>query len=175
VNGLDAVKAGGLLLLSAIVQVSILGWIEVAEGRPDLVLVMLVALSLLRGPLFGAVAGFGVGFVLDVATFEPLGLTSLLLTITGYWAGRFGDVTSRSSAHPPQIAVALATLGVAFGSAILHFMLGFSISASEFFLGVLLPTLALNVLLAYPVYGLCRRLLPPERRPSREREVSPAV
>jgi rod shape-determining protein MreD len=173
VTALDAGKAAGLLLLGVLVQISILEWIEVGEGRPDAVLVLVVALSLLRGPIFGAVAGFGAGLVLDIATFEPLGLTSLLLTIAGYWSGRFGDVTTRSSAHPPLIAVALATVGVAFGSAILHFMLGLTIPASEFFLGVLLPTLALNMLLTYPLYGLCSRLLPPERRA--RREVSPAV
>ena len=173
-TGVDAVKAGGLVLLAVLLQISLFEWIEVAEGRPSLVLVVLVALSLLRGPTVGALAGFGAGLVLDVATFETLGLTSLLLTLAGYWSGRFGEVTTRSSAHPPLIAVGLATLGVAFGSAILHFMLGLSIPASEFFVGVLVPTLALNMLLAYPVYGLCRRLFPPEPH-VRRGEVSAAV
>lgn len=164
----DAVKAGGLLLLASLVQVSIAGSIEVAEGHPDLVLVLLVAISLLRGPVFGACAGFWAGLVLDVASLGTVGLTSLLLTLAGYWAGRFGDVTTRSSAHPPLIAVALATVGFAFGSAVLHFMLGETVSASHFFAAVLLPALALNMLLAYPLYGLCRRLFPPPLRPRRE-------
>ena len=172
-TALDAAKAGALLLLAVLVQVSILSWIEVAEGHASLVLVLIVALALLRGPVVGAVAGFFAGFVLDIATFETLGLTSLLFTLTGYWAGRFGDVTTRSSPHPPLIAVGLATVGVAFGSAILHFMLGFSLPPSEFFLSVLLPTLALNMLLAYPVYGLCRRAFP--SRPRTRGAVSPVV
>lgn len=172
--GLDAVKAGIALLLAAIVQVSIAGWIEVAEGRPDVVLVFLVALALLRGPVFGAVAGFWAGLVLDIASMGTFGLTSLLLTVAGYWSGRFGEITTRSSAHPPLIAVVLATVGVACGSAVLHFMLGESIAASEFFVAVLLPGLALNMLLAYPLYGLTRRLFPPPAK-IRRGEVSPAV
>jgi rod shape-determining protein MreD len=174
VNALDAVKAGVVLLVAALVQVSIAGWIEVAEGRPDLLLVLLVSIALLRGPLFGAVAGFWAGLVIDVATLETFGLTSLLLTVAGYWAGRFGDVTTRASAHPPLIAVALATVGVGSGSAVLHFMLGESMAAGEFFVGVLLPSLALNMLLAYPVYGLTSRLFPPLAR-VRRGEVSAAV
>jgi rod shape-determining protein MreD len=174
VIGLDAAKAGAALLLAALVQVSIAGWIEVGEGRPDVVLVLLVATALLRGPLFGAVAGFWAGLVLDVASLGTFGLTSLLFTVAGYWAGRFGDVTTRASAHPPLIAVALATVGVACGSAVLHFMLGETISASEFFVGVLLPGLALNMLLAYPLYGLTRRLFPTPAK-MRRREVSPVV
>jgi rod shape-determining protein MreD len=171
--GSEALKAGGLLLLAALVQVSILSSIEVAEGHPDVVLVLLVAIALLRGPVFGACAGFWVGLVLDVASLGTVGLTSLLLTVAGYWAGRFGDVTTRASAHPPLIAVALATPGVAFGSAVLHFMLGETVPASHFFVAVLLPGLALNLLLAYPLYGLARRLFPPPLRI--RREVSPAV
>lgn len=169
----DALKAGGLLLAAALVQVSILEWIEVGEGHPDLVLVTLVAIALLRGPVLGAIAGFWVGLVLDTASFGTFGLTSLLLTITGYAIGRFGEATTRTSAHPLLIAVGLATTGVALGSAVLHFMLGLTIPASHLFLGVLLPSLALNLLLAYPVYRLCARLFPPEQ--SARREVSAAV
>jgi rod shape-determining protein MreD len=170
---LEALKAGALLLFAALIQVSIASTIGVADGHPDIVLVVLIGISLLRGPLFGAVAGFWAGLVLDVASLEPVGLTSLLLTLVGYFAGRLGDVTTKSSAHPSIVAVALGTIGFALGSAVLHFMLGSTLSAAHFFVGVLLPTLALNMLLAYPVYGLCRRIFRadlPERR-----EVSPAV
>ena len=95
----DAVKAGVLLLFAALVQVSIASTIEVAEGHPNLVLVLVVALALLRGPIFGACAGFWAGLVLDVASLGTLGLTSLLLTLAGHFSGRFGEATSRSSAR----------------------------------------------------------------------------
>jgi rod shape-determining protein MreD len=169
----DALKAGGLLVFAALVQVSIASAIEVAEGHPDVVLVLVVSIALLRGPVFGAVIGFWAGLVLDIASLETLGLTSLLLTLAGYFAGRLGDVTTKSSAHPSLVAVGLGTIGVALGSAVLHFMLGSTLSAGEFFVGVLLPSLALNLLLAYPLYGLCRRIFHAEAR--ERREVSPAV
>lgn len=161
-TGVEALKAGGLLTFAALVQISIAEWIEVGEGHPDVVLVTLIAVALLRGPIFGAVSGFWVGLVLDTASFGTFGLTSLLLTVAGYWTGRFGELTTRASAHPLLIAVALGTVGVALGSAVLHFMLGLTVPASYLFLGVLLPTLALNMLLAYPLYGLCARVFPPQ-------------
>jgi rod shape-determining protein MreD len=173
VTGLDALKAGGLVLLAAIVQVSLAEWIEVGEAHPDVVLVTLVAVSLLRGPIFGAVCGFLAGLVIDTASFGTFGLTSLLLTVAGYWTGRFGEVTTRSSVHPLLIAVGVATVGVTLGSAVLHFMLGETIPASQLFLAVLLPAFAFNLLLAYPIYKLCAKLLPP--RLVVRREVTPAV
>lgn len=167
-----ALKAAALLLAAALFQVSIASAVEVAEAHPDVVLVLVVAIAMLQGPAFGAAAGFWAGLVLDVVTLGTLGLTSLLLTLAGYFSGRIGDVTTRSSAYPPLIAVVLATLGVGFGSAVLHFMLGSTVSASVFFVAVLLPTLALNMLLAHPLYGLCRRLFAAH---ALRREVSAAV
>ncbi|HEU4448884.1 MAG TPA: rod shape-determining protein MreD [Gaiellaceae bacterium] len=164
----DALKAAGFLLVAALVQLSIAEWIEVGEGHPDVVLVALVSLALLRGPVYGAAAGFWVGLIVDTASFGTFGLTSLLLTVTGYATGRFGELTTRASAHPLLIAAALATVGVTLGSAVLHFMLGLTVPASHLFLGVLVPTLALNMLLAYPLYGLAARLFPPRLRIRRE-------
>ena len=169
----DGLKAAALLLVAALLQVTIVTPISVAQGHADVVLVALVAIAILRGPLLGAAAGFFAGLVLDLATLETLGLSSLLLTLAGYWAGRFGEATTKSSSHPPLIAVALATPGVLLASAVLHFMLGQTIAVSHLLVGILLPSLALNLLLAYPVYRLCRRVF---RVPARERrEVSLAV
>jgi rod shape-determining protein MreD len=173
VTAIDALKAAGLVLLATIVQISLVEWIEIGEAHPDVVLVTLVAVSLLRGPTYGAVLGFLAGLVIDTASFGTFGLTSLLLTVIGYWTGRFGEATTRSSAHPLLIAVILASAGFTLGSAVLHFMLGDSIPASQLFLAVLLPGLAFNLIFAYPVYALCARILPP--RLIVRREAKPAV
>ena len=158
-SALDPLKAGGLVLFAALVQISLAEWIEIGEAHPDVVLVTLVAVSLLRGPMYGSVLGFLAGLVLDTASFGTFGLTSLLLTVIGYATGRFGEATTRSSAHPLLIAVALASIGFTLGS--------------QLFLAVLLPGLAFNLLLAYPLYALCARILPPSLVV--RREVKPAV
>lgn len=165
---LDAAKTFVLVTLVAVVQISIVTPFEVARGHVDLVAVTLIAIALLRGPVVGAVAGFWAGLVLDTATLSTLGLTSLVLTLLGYWAGRFGEGTTRSSPHPPLIAVALGTIWVVIGTGLLEFMLGEGVPAGDILGRVLLPTLALNLLAAYPVYRLVGRLLPPSVRPRRE-------
>lgn len=167
-TALEVVKGAVLLFVAALLQVSIVPTIEIADGRPDVLVVLVVSLALLRGAAAGACAGFWAGLVFDVASFGTLGLTSLLLVLVGYGAGRFGEATSRRSAHPLLIAVALATLGFGVGSLVLHYMLGATIAASHFVVGVLLPGLALNLLLAYPVYALARRLFPLPARERRE-------
>lgn len=170
----DAVKATVLLLLAAIVQVSIVNSFELVEGRADIVLLALVGLSLLRGPVFGAGAGFFAGLVIDTATLGTLGLTSLLLTLAGYTAGRIGEATSNHQNPRARslIAVTLLTVGVEIGAMIVHALLGDSVSPGAVVVRVLLPMLALNLALAIPSYAFCRRLFPSPPKRQRDREVA---
>ena len=92
-------------------------------------LLTLVAIALLRGSIFGAVAGFFAGLLVDTANLGTLGVTSLLLTIAGYWIGRYGETTGRDRAHAPFVSVAVVTVLVQFGALILHFVLGDPVSA----------------------------------------------
>jgi len=160
-KGADAAKGGVLLFVAAILQVAILDRIRILHATPDLLRVTLGAFSLLRGSLFGATGGFFAGLVVDTADLGTLGLTSLLLTIAGYWIGRYGETTGRDRAHAPFLSVAVVTVLVALGLLVLHFMIGDHVSARLVLLVALAPGVLLNLLLTPPVYGLCRRLFRP--------------
>jgi rod shape-determining protein MreD len=170
-NAADAAKAAGLLFVAAIVQVSILSGVTILHGRPELLLVTVVAVSLLRGAVFGAVAGFCAGLVADTGVFGMLGFTSLLLTLAGYWTGRYGETTGRDRAHAPLLSVAVITILYQFGALVLHFMLGQPAPARVVLLDSLVPTVFVNLVLAVPVYALVRRLLPLPQWTDRAREV----
>ena len=75
--------------------------IAILGGTPTSCSSTLVAIALLRGSVFGAVAGFGAGLLVDTANLGTLGVTSLLLTIAGYWIGRYGETTARDRFHAP--------------------------------------------------------------------------
>jgi rod shape-determining protein MreD len=155
---LDALKSAVIVFVAAIAQVSILNAITVFGGSADLVLVTLVAVALLRGSIFGAAGGFFAGLVIDTANLATLGVTALLLTLAGYWIGRYGETTGRDRAHAPLVGVAVITLLYAVGALVLNYVLGEDVSPAAVF-HALPPTMLWNVLLAVPVYALCRRLL----------------
>jgi rod shape-determining protein MreD len=157
----DAVKAGAMLFVAALVQVTVLNRLDVFGGTPDLLLLTLVGVSLLRGSVFGAAGGFGAGLVVDTADLGTLGLTSLVLTVAGYWIGRYGETTGRDRGHAPFVSVAVVTVLASFGELVLHFMIGDHVSARLVLLDALAPAIALNLLLTAPVYALCRRLFRP--------------
>jgi rod shape-determining protein MreD len=158
---LDVAKAAAAMFVAAIVQVTILNDVALFHGAPNLVLVTLVAVSLLRGTIFGAVAGFAVGLVVDTATLQTLGVTSLLLTIAGYWIGRYGETTGRDRTHAPFVSVAVVTILYSIGALVLHYMLGDPASAHRVLVDALPFELLFNLLLTLPVYALARRLFRP--------------
>ena len=108
----------------------------------------------------GAVAGFFGGLLVDVAMLGTLGMTSLLLTLVGYWTGRYGETTARDSRYAPYLAVGVMTLLYLVGSLVLRSMLAEPAPVRVVLLETSVQSLALNLVLMWPVYGLVRRLLP---------------
>jgi rod shape-determining protein MreD len=155
----DIVKVAVLLFVAVVLQSSIVGTIEIAGATPDLVLVTLVAVALLRGAVWGAVAGFTAGLLLDTANLARLGETALLLTIAGYWIGRYGETTGRDRSHAPLLSVAVVTVVYAVVALALHVVLGDPVDARGVLLGALVPGVVLNLLLTVPVYALVTRIL----------------
>src|SRR4029077_7707256 len=147
-------KAGVIVFVVAIMQVTIFNTIDILGGTPDVLLVTLLCVALLRGSIAGAVAGFWAGLIVDTANLVTLGVSSLLLTIAGYWIGRYGETTGRDRAHAPYLSVGVVTVLYAFGALVVEFMLGDPVSGRTVLVDALPPELALNLLLTAPVYAV---------------------
>jgi rod shape-determining protein MreD len=167
---LDGVKTAVVLFLAAVVQVSIFSQLHVFGALPDLLLVTLVAVALLRGSVAGAVGGFFAGLLVDTASLGTLGLTSLVLTLVGFWVGRYGETTGRDRFHAPFLSIAVVTVLYQLGLLVVHFVLGEAAPAGAVF-SSLVPAIILNVVVTAPLYALVRRLLRPVEREELSAEV----
>ena len=156
---MDLLKAAGLLFVAALLQLSVITQYPPFRTS-SIVLVVLLSIALLRGSVFGAVAGFGVGLLLDIATLGTLGVTALLFTVAGFWIGRYGETTARDRFHAPFTSVAVITVLYSLGTLALGFVLGQPAPAGAYLAG-LPATVLLNLVLTWPVYASVRRLLPP--------------
>ncbi len=155
----EVVRVGPLVFVAVILQASWFDGLALGRGNADLLLVVVVAVALLRGSTVGAAAGFAAGLLYDASTYGRLGFTSLLLTLAGYWTGRYGETTGRDRAHAPFVAVGVITVLYLIGSLTAHFVLGEPAPAGDVFLSVIPGELVLNLILVAPVYWLCRRLV----------------
>jgi rod shape-determining protein MreD len=167
---LDGVKAAALLFVAAIAQVSVFPQVNVFGAVPDVLLVSLVCFALLRGSLVGAVGGFFAGLLVDTASLGTLGLTSLVLTLAGYWIGRYGETTGRDRVHAPFLSVAVVTVLYQLGLLVVYFVLGESAPGGAV-VRSLVPAVVLNLILTAPLYALARRLLRPVERDELTTEV----
>jgi rod shape-determining protein MreD len=166
---MDGVKAALVLFVASLLQLSVLTEYR-AFRTSSIVIVALLSIALLRGSVFGAIAGFGTGLLLDIATLGTLGVTSLLMSVSGFWIGRYGETTARDRFHAPYVSVAVVTGLYSFGQLFLQFVLGEPAPAA-LVVSALPLGLLLNLLLTLPVYSLIRRLFPPVQIGDRVREV----
>lgn len=142
------------------IEVSVMPYVNVADGIPDIVAPTIVVIGLLRGSLVGAVSGFAAGMLLELtAPVGTLGVLALLYLIIGAWCGRYCESEESTSLLAPLALSVIAALGVQLGYMIFQLLLGHHMPASEFVGRVLFPTLALTALLSPPVLLVGRRLL----------------
>ena len=81
------------------------GFTVPVSSDENVLLVTIVCVALLRGSIPGAMAGFAGGLLVDIGTLGTLGVTALLLTVAGYWAGRYGEPGSSRRLSWPWASV----------------------------------------------------------------------
>lgn len=84
---MNFLKSISLLILALILQQTVVRIISIGSIKPDLVLVMLVAVSLRYGSLVGLYSGLAIGLILDVYAIESLGANAMAKCLVGYLTG----------------------------------------------------------------------------------------
>ena len=64
-------------------------------------------------------------------TLGTLGTTSIVLTLAGYWAGRYGETTGRGRRYAAPLAAFAISILAGFGGVALHFLLGEPVAARD--------------------------------------------
>ncbi len=89
------------------IQLSLVPYIGLANGRANLMLVFATIVALRYGGSFATVCGFFAGLLFDLTTTGPVGLMAFELTLTSYLLGR--ECRNRfSDDHPICVGMFLA-------------------------------------------------------------------
>jgi rod shape-determining protein MreD len=100
VNGLRVGVIALLVVAAVLIQVTVLSRLPLPGADPHLVLVLVVAVGLVRGPADGMLTGFGAGLLVDLLGVSAVGLGAVVLCLTGYVAGLLMDEVERSTLAP---------------------------------------------------------------------------
>jgi len=153
------VRLALLGLVAVIVQIAAVSQVSILGVSADLIPLVVMAVGLLSGSLTGAVFGFSVGLLVDMALVETLGVSSLLYIAIGYGAGRLRELRDPAHALVPVAVGAAATAAATIGFSIIQFLLGVDSPVSWLLARDIVVTIVVNTLLALPVYNVVRRLL----------------
>ncbi|MEA2314184.1 MAG: hypothetical protein QOI03_876 [Solirubrobacteraceae bacterium] len=149
------------LLAVAIVffQIGVVSEVPLFGVNIDLSPLLVAFVGLLCGSLVGALSGFAVGLLVDLALVQTLGVTSLLFTLIGYWAGRLRELRDPQAALTPLLVGAGASAASLVGYSLIEFMLGVDAPVSLELLRQIVLGVVVNSVVALPVWALVRRVL----------------
>lgn len=155
-----------LLAAVALVQSSVLSQFSVRGVPLNLMLLMVVSWSLLRGAREGMIWGFTGGLALDFLSGAPLGSLSLSLTLTAYLTSLGQRTVYRTSPlFPSLVALVASVVNDSIFLGVLS-MTGYAVAWRTSLVHVALPTALLGSLMIPLVYRplaeLHRRTMPEE-------------
>jgi rod shape-determining protein MreD len=155
--GINIYIAIPIMGLLAVIQAVVLPRFPIAGVTPQLLFLVALAWSLLRGPQEGLLWAFIAGIWVDLFSMAPIGVSSLAFMVA------VGAAALVQKILPPRrllsiiLLAGLATLVYLAIYLILLTALGHGISANG--LVELLPLLLLHILLIVPIYLLMQSLL----------------
>lgn len=156
-----SIRLAVLAFVTVLIQIAGVAQVRVFGVDFDLAPLVVASAGFLTGALPGAVIGFGVGIFLDLALAQTLGVLALVYCLVGYAAGRVRELRAPEAPFTPLALGAAATAVASCGYAILEVTLGVTSPVSLELVRDILVGIALNSLIAVPVYSIVRRWLIP--------------
>lgn len=102
-------KSLSFLILGLILQQTLVQLISIGSIKPDLIMVILVAVSMRYGSLIGLFSGLAIGLIQDVYAIDSLGANAMAKCLVGYGTGLLDEKVIKV-----MPATKVLFLGVAF-------------------------------------------------------------
>jgi rod shape-determining protein MreD len=155
-----------LLMFLAILQSSVLSYIGLLEGRPDLILLAIVAWAVTGRSDEAMVLGLIGGLMLDLLSGIPLGVSSLMLVLIAYLVSLFEVRFWEAHLLMPLAVTLIASFLYHFMTLGIIWLMGRAVDIPAMLRLVILPSSFLNIVLALPAaqgaQALRDSLFPPE-------------
>jgi rod shape-determining protein MreD len=152
-------RVAALAVAAVFIQIGVVSEVPVFGVNVDLSPLLVAFVGLLCGSTLGAVTGFAVGLLVDLALVQTLGVTSLIFTLVGYWAGRLRELRDPQAALTPLLVGACASAVSLVGYSLVEFMLGVDAPVSFELLRQIVLGVVVNSVVALPLWVIVRRLL----------------
>ncbi len=152
-------RLAALTVFVVFFQIGVVSEVPVFGVTVDLTPLVVVFVGLLCGSMLGAISGFAVGLLVDLTLVQTLGVTSLIFTLIGYWAGRLRELRDPQAGLTPLLVGAAAAATALVGYSLIEFMLGVDAPVSFQLLRQIVLGVLVDTIVALPMWLLVRRAL----------------
>jgi rod shape-determining protein MreD len=152
-------RVAALSVVVVLFQIGVVSEVPVFGVNADLTPLLVAFVGLLCGSTLGAVTGFAVGLLVDLALLQTLGLTSLVFTLIGYWSGRLRELRDPQAALTPLLVGAAAAAAALVGYSLMEFLLGVDAPVSFDLLRQIVLGTVVDTIVALPMWAIVRRTL----------------
>jgi rod shape-determining protein MreD len=140
-------------------QIGVVSEVPVFGVSVDLSPLLVAFVGLLCGSMVGAVSGFAVGLLVDLALMQTLGVSSLIFTVIGYWSGRLRELRDPQAALTPLLVGAAAAAASMIGYSLVEFLLGVDAPVSLELVRQIVLGVVVDTIVALPMWAIVRRSL----------------
>ena len=161
-RGVSPVLLGRIAALAVVVvffQIGVVSEVPVFGVSVDLSPLLVAFVGLLCGSMVGAVSGFAVGLLVDLALMQTLGVSSLIFTVIGYWSGRLRELRDPQAALTPLLVGAAAAAASMIGYSLIEFLLGVDAPVSLELVRQIVLGVVVDTIVALPMWAIVRRSL----------------
>jgi len=78
---------GAIIVVALVIQLTLINSVTILGIKPDLILIVVVVFSLLKGTKEGTISGFASGLLQDIFSISLLGINALAKTVIGFTCG----------------------------------------------------------------------------------------
>ncbi len=148
-----------IALIVVFFQIGVVSEVPVFGVNGDLSPLLVAFVGLLCGSTTGALFGFAIGLLVDLLLLQTLGLSSLIFTLIGFWAGRLRELRDPQGALAPLLLGALAAGASLVGYSVMEFLLGVNAPVSLELVRQIVFGVLVDAIIALPFYALVRASL----------------
>lgn len=141
-----------LLLLTFLMQTTVFQWIALAGEVPNIILILVVSISYMRGRNEGMVLGFFAGLLIDLIYGDIVGINAILFVCVGFLVGMCSEIYYRDELSVPIILIAISDFAYNFAFYVINFLLRGRLQVLYYIWHTIMPEVVYTVLISLLVY-----------------------
>lgn len=143
-----------LIIFCFLIQTTVFKSLNFNGIVPNVLVLLTACCGFMQGDRAGLFVGFVCGLLIDIFSFDVVGLSAMVFILIGYVNGKFHNTFYLEDIKLPLILITCSDLFYSFYMYICMFMLRSRFDFSFYLINIILPELAYTLLISIIIYPI---------------------